>query len=131
MAARATAGFGANLLEHSFSREGAKFVWFQEEAFSASPTPPRRRRPDECRRELDAAVGSGLLALRSIKFRLHLDRVAHGFAQGCARDRPSKSDPFQLATELTVRRVRRSRPAFIFPNIDRESMSIKFGFFDA
>jgi hypothetical protein len=44
-------------------------------------------------------------------------------------DRP-RAIPFDAATELTVRRVRRSRPAFIFPNADRESMSIKFGFFD-
>jgi hypothetical protein len=44
-------------------------------------------------------------------------------------DRP-RAIPFDSPTELTVRRVRRSRPAFIFPNIDRESMSIKFGFFD-
>jgi hypothetical protein len=78
MAARAKAGFGANLLEHSFSREGAKFALVSRGSILCEPRPPRRRRPNECRRELDAAVGSGSLALRSIKFRLHLDRVAHG-----------------------------------------------------
>jgi hypothetical protein len=44
-------------------------------------------------------------------------------------DRP-RAIPFDAATELTVRRVRRSRPAFIFPNADRESTSIEFGFID-
>jgi hypothetical protein len=77
MAARARAGFGANLAEHSFPREGAKFARVSRGSILCELRPPRRRRPNECRRELDAAVGNGL-ALRSIKFRLYLDRVAHG-----------------------------------------------------
>jgi hypothetical protein len=35
---------------------------------------------------------------------------------------------FDAATELTIRGVGRSRPAFIFPNADRESTSIELRF---
>ena len=42
-------------------------------------------------------------------------------------DRPGAIH-FDPATELAIRRVRRSRPAFIFPNAERESTSIEFGF---
>jgi hypothetical protein len=42
-------------------------------------------------------------------------------------DRPGAIH-FDPATELAIRRVRRSRPSFIFPNADRKSTSIGFGF---
>jgi hypothetical protein len=77
MAARARAGFGANLLEYSFSREGAKFARVSRGSILCQAPSLLDDIQMSADAKLDAAVGRQA-GVALDEARLHLDRTAHG-----------------------------------------------------